>query len=140
MRRKPFSPKLALATSHASAGGRAGNGALRGLSNRSRFRPSVLFRSADSSTHESADSHTESVVTMRAPEVAASDPHHDPGMAAAAPAHPHLPSPTYWPAFLAFGITLLAWSLITSWVLAVVGILVIFVAIGGWIGDLLNEH
>lgn len=88
----------------------------------------------------SGDQPVESVVQMEAPEVAANDPHPNAGSTSPAPAHPHLPSPTYWPAFLALGITLLAWSLITSWVLAVVGILVIFAALGGWIGDLLNEH
>jgi hypothetical protein len=55
-------------------------------------------------------------------------------------AHPHLPEPTYWPATLAFGITLLAWGIVTTYAISLVGLLVICVAIGGWIGDLLHEH
>ncbi len=140
MRRKPVSPQLALATSHTSLRSRSGTALIPGPSSRPRFGPPVLFRSADSSTGGSVDPHSESVVTMRAPEVPAPDPHAESEAASLAPAHPHLPSPTYWPAFLAFGITFLAWGFITSWVLSVVGVLVIFVAVGGWIGDLLNEH
>ncbi len=140
MRRKPFSPKLALATLHTSVAPRSGHVVIQRPSSRSEYVAPVFFRTADASGEGDTGGHTESVVSMRAPEAAANDPHHDSGPAMPPPAHPHLPSPTYWPAFLAFGITLLAWSLITSWVLAVVGILVIFTAVGGWIGDLLNEH
>jgi hypothetical protein len=60
--------------------------------------------------------------------------------ASPAPAHPALPRPTYWPAALAFGITLLAWGLITTPLISIVGVLVICVAIGGWIGELLHGH
>lgn len=56
------------------------------------------------------------------------------------PAHPALPRPSYWPAALAFGITLLAWGFVTTFYISVVGILMIFLAIGGWIGELLHEH
>jgi hypothetical protein len=55
-------------------------------------------------------------------------------------AHPALPRPTYWPAALAFGITMLAWGFVTTFAISLVGLLVIFLAIGGWIGELLHEH
>lgn len=55
-------------------------------------------------------------------------------------AHPSLPRPTYWPAALAFGITLLAWGFVTTFTISLVGLLVIFLALGGWIGELLHEH
>jgi hypothetical protein len=54
--------------------------------------------------------------------------------------HIHLPHPTYWPAVLAFGITLLSWGIITSWLIALIGGLVFMLAIGGWIGDLLYDN
>ncbi|MDP9313846.1 MAG: hypothetical protein M3R24_23700 [Chloroflexota bacterium] len=52
----------------------------------------------------------------------------------------HLPRPTYWPAVLALGITFLAWGVVTSLLIVVVGILLLVLAVGGWIGDLLHEH
>jgi hypothetical protein len=54
--------------------------------------------------------------------------------------HIHLPSPTYWPAVLALGITFLAWGIVTSFLIAGVGLLLFVVALGGWIGDLLHEN
>jgi hypothetical protein len=54
--------------------------------------------------------------------------------------HAHLPSPTYWPAVLALGITFLAWGIVTSLLIAGVGLLLFAVALGGWIGDLLHEN
>jgi hypothetical protein len=56
------------------------------------------------------------------------------------PAHPLLPRPSYWPAVLAFGITLLGWGMLTTLYISLVGILIILLAIGGWIGELLHEH
>ena len=52
-----------------------------------------------------------------------SDPTHD------------LPKPTYWPMFTALSITLIAWGLITSWIVSAVGALVLLVAIVGWIKE-----
>lgn len=54
--------------------------------------------------------------------------------------HEGLPAPTYWPAVLAFGITLIAWGILTTWIIAAVGLIVFAVAIAGWIGDLLHGH
>lgn len=56
------------------------------------------------------------------------------------PEHLELPEPTYWPAVLAFGITLFAWGLITSYIIIGVGLLVFAVALAGWIGDLRHGH
>jgi hypothetical protein len=51
-----------------------------------------------------------------------------------------LPAPTYWPAALAFGIVLLCWGIVTSWIVGLVGGIVLAVALVGWIGDLRHGH
>jgi hypothetical protein len=51
-----------------------------------------------------------------------------------------LPRPTYWPAALAFGIVLLAWGIVTTWIIAGVGAIVLAVALAGWIGELRHGH
>lgn len=56
------------------------------------------------------------------------------------PEHMELPEPTYWPAAMAFAITLLAWSLVTSTLIAVVGLVLFVLALAGWIGDLTHEQ
>ncbi len=48
----------------------------------------------------------------------------------------HVPRPTYWPAVLAFGITFLLWGIITTYIISAIGIVLMGIAIGGWIGDL----
>lgn len=50
-----------------------------------------------------------------------------------------LARPTYWPAGIAFGITLLAWGTITSFVLIGAGLAVFVVSLIGWIGELRDE-
>ncbi|HEY1765155.1 MAG TPA: hypothetical protein VGF85_09545 [Opitutaceae bacterium] len=45
----------------------------------------------------------------------------------------HLPPPTFWPAGLAFGLTLLFWGLISSWVILAAGIIVMAASLRGWI-------
>lgn len=52
----------------------------------------------------------------------------------------HLPSPTFWPAGLALGITFIFWSLITSWVVLVVGVATFAASLTGWIRDILHEQ
>ena len=49
-----------------------------------------------------------------------------------------IPKPTFWPIFLAFGVLLLFWGFITSFIMSVVGIVVIGFSVSGWISDL-NE-
>src|SRR3954453_2793930 len=50
------------------------------------------------------------------------DPELHPGWGWAKPEH--IPAVTYWPAALALGITLLFWGLITSFLLAIIGLIV----------------
>lgn len=52
----------------------------------------------------------------------------------------HLPAPTYWPSGLALAITFLFWSLITSWVITVVGAIMFIVSLSGWIQDIRHER
>lgn len=50
-----------------------------------------------------------------------------------------LPKPTYWPFFLAFGFAFLLWGIVTTWIISVVGFVVIVISISGWIKDLIDE-
>ncbi len=50
-----------------------------------------------------------------------------------------LPKPTYWPFFLAFGIVLIFWGIITSWIISGIGLILFVVAITGWIIDIYKE-
>ncbi len=60
------------------------------------------------------------------------------------PSHPdweqlppaHLPRPTYWPVVLAFGIALLAWGIVTTFAITVIGLVLLALGLGGWIGEL----
>lgn len=51
----------------------------------------------------------------------------------------HLPRPTYWPALLAFGMTLALLGPVTSMWLTFVGLVFGGFALAGWIGDIVNE-
>ncbi len=44
----------------------------------------------------------------------------------------HLPSPSYWPIVLAFGLVLIAIGVVSSFIVSIVGIIVMLVAIAGW--------
>ena len=66
-------------------------------------------------------------------------PHIDPDPGWSLPRPAHLPHPTYWPAVLAMGIVFLAWGLVTNVIVAAVGLVVFFVALIGWIGDLRHD-
>lgn len=50
-----------------------------------------------------------------------------------------LPAPTYWPFFTAFGIMLLFWGLVTMWTISAAGIIILIVALFGWINILRHE-
>lgn len=52
----------------------------------------------------------------------------------------HLPAPTFWPAGLALGLTLLFWGLISSWVVLAVGAAFFVRSFVGWIRDIRHEH
>jgi hypothetical protein len=55
-------------------------------------------------------------------------------------AHEHLPHPTYFPAGLAMGVTFFFWGLITSWVIALVGVGLFVASLAGWISEIRNER
>ncbi|HVS96531.1 MAG TPA: hypothetical protein VHE54_08585 [Puia sp.] len=51
----------------------------------------------------------------------------------------HLPEPTYWPFFLAIGVTFIGWGLISTWLIAAGGLIVFIVSLVGWINNLRHE-
>jgi hypothetical protein len=54
---------------------------------------------------------------------------------------PHeLPQPTAWPFVLGLGNCLLAWGVVTSWVLSLLGLILTIAGIGGWIARLRDEQ
>jgi hypothetical protein len=56
------------------------------------------------------------------------------------PDHSGLPQPTYWPVVLALGITFIAWGIVTSLLISIVGLVLFALAIAGWIGELRHGH
>lgn len=52
----------------------------------------------------------------------------------------HLPRPTYWPVVLALGIIFLAWGIVTTVAISAVGLLLLALGLGGWIGELRHGH
>jgi len=44
----------------------------------------------------------------------------------------HLPSPSYWPIVLAFGLALIAVGVVSTIIVSIVGVVVLLVAIAGW--------
>ena len=56
------------------------------------------------------------------------------------PAQPEtLPTPTYTPVMMAFGIIFIALGLVTKWYVAIVGATVFAVAVWRWIGEIRND-
>lgn len=51
-----------------------------------------------------------------------------------------LARPTWWPAALAFGSTLVAWGLITSLIILGIGIVVFGWSLRGWIQEIRHEN
>jgi hypothetical protein len=57
------------------------------------------------------------------------------------PARPEkMPRPTYWPFFLALGVSFLVWGILTSWIISVAGLVVMIIALMGWITELRHEQ
>ncbi len=54
--------------------------------------------------------------------------------------HSHLSRPTFYPAGLAMGTTLIFWGLITSWVVWVCGVALFIAALSGWISEIRHER
>ena len=52
----------------------------------------------------------------------------------------HIPRPTYWPAVLALGTTFALWGLLTTWFISLVGLVLMGIALAGWIGEWLHEQ
>jgi hypothetical protein len=46
------------------------------------------------------------------------------------------PEPTYWPAALALATALLLWGLVTSFIVAAVGLVLLAASIAGWLGEM----
>lgn len=50
-----------------------------------------------------------------------------------------LPEPTVWPFFVAFGICFLLWGILSSWLISVIGFIVLIIGLSGWMSDLYHE-
>ncbi|MBF9254044.1 cytochrome c oxidase subunit 4 [Pontibacter sp. 172403-2] len=50
-----------------------------------------------------------------------------------------LPKPTYYPFFLALGLAFLGWGILLGWVVALAGLIIIVLALRGWINILRHE-
>jgi hypothetical protein len=48
----------------------------------------------------------------------------------------HLPRPTYWPVVLAVGVMFLAWGIVTTIAITIIGLALLALGLGGWIGEL----
>ena len=51
----------------------------------------------------------------------------------------HVPRPTYWPVVLALGVAFIFWGFLTSLLITAVGVVLLAIALGGWIGELTHE-
>lgn len=52
----------------------------------------------------------------------------------------HLPRPTYWPVVLAVGVMFLAWGIVTTIAITIIGLALFALGLGGWIGELRHGH
>ena len=53
------------------------------------------------------------------------------------PADPQdIPAPSFWPFILSFGVVFLFWGIITSFIVSLVGVIIMIIAIAGWISEL----
>ena len=57
-----------------------------------------------------------------------------------APLPERLPEPTAWPLVLALGASLMAWGLVTSWIISGVGLMLFAAGMGGWIAGMRHEQ
>jgi hypothetical protein len=51
-----------------------------------------------------------------------------------------LPEPTYWPFFLAMGLNFIFWGLLTTWIIALAGLLIFGIALTRWINLLRHDR
>ena len=57
-----------------------------------------------------------------------------------APKPDTVPRPMWWPASTALGITLGAWGLLTSPIILIIGVGLLGVSLGAWIGEMRHEQ
>jgi hypothetical protein len=50
-----------------------------------------------------------------------------------------LPKLTYWPFFLALGLTFSLWGILTGWIIGISGLILFFISLAVWIKELNNE-
>jgi hypothetical protein len=50
-----------------------------------------------------------------------------------------LPSPTYTPAIVGLAVAIIAWGAVTTIAIAVLGVMLLAIGIGGWIRELRRE-
>lgn len=50
-----------------------------------------------------------------------------------------LPKPTYWPFFMALGLTFMGWGILTIWLISLAGFIVFVISLIGWINILRHE-
>jgi hypothetical protein len=51
-----------------------------------------------------------------------------------------VPPPTVWPATVALGVTLLAFGVVTSWIMSLAGLVLFLFGVGGWVEDLRHDQ
>jgi hypothetical protein len=52
----------------------------------------------------------------------------------------HLPGPSFWPVLLAVGVAMSLIGVITKVVVVVIGLVILVVALGGWIRDARRDY
>ena len=53
---------------------------------------------------------------------------------------PHLPAPSVWPVVVGAGVALSLFGIVTSLAFSLLGLVLLLVGIGGWIGELRHER
>lgn len=53
--------------------------------------------------------------------------------------HEELPRPTYWPITMSVAITLIAFGIVNALLIIIIGVVLLVVALIGWIGDVRDE-
>jgi len=52
----------------------------------------------------------------------------------------NIAEPTYWPLVLAVGITTFAWGWVTSWLMTLLGLILVITSVVNWIGDMRHDR
>ncbi|MGZ3839978.1 MAG: hypothetical protein ACXVBP_14595 [Flavisolibacter sp.] len=50
-----------------------------------------------------------------------------------------IPKPTYWPFMLAVSLLFMGWGVISYWIISLAGTLGFFIALRGWIKEIIDE-